>query len=332
MSREIHVPVPALQHRSRQAESSAAAVAGAPAGHADSHASSHGRGEGPEHGHARHRHVHDHAHGSDAAGSALGQPAPVLLFVAGNPISEAEIAREMQHHRSARPECARADAARALVVKELLRLEIERVGLAGTVTPVGRENAEEAAIRVLLERETPDRVPSLEDCRRYYQQNAARFHAPDRIRVRHILKAAPPDDVAARLAARTACEDLIVELKRNPVLFADFALRHSDCPSKEQGGDLGWLARGQTTPEFDRQVFRLGEGLAGLPMESRWGYHVVVVDAIERGQPLGFEDVRRQISDYLELQVRQQELQQYLLGLQERYDVLGLAEIEAAAG
>lgn len=125
------------------------------------------------------------------------------------------------------------------------------------------------AIRVLLERETPDRVSSLEDCRRYYEQNAARFHAPDRIRVRPILKAAPPDDVAARLAARTGCEDLIVELKRNPVLFADFALLDPDRPSKQLGGDLGWLTRCQTTPAFDRQLFRLGAGLAGLPMKSR---------------------------------------------------------------
>ncbi len=64
-------------------------------------------------------------------------------------------------------------------------------------------------------------------------------------------------------------------------------MRHSDCPSKDEGGELGWLERGQTTPEFDRQVFRLREGLAAFPVESRWGYHVVSVDAIESGEELG---------------------------------------------
>ena len=97
-------------------------------------------------------------------------------------------------------------------------------------------------------------------------------------------------------------------------------------------GLLGWLTRGQTTPEFDRQIFRLHEGLTGMPVESRWGYHVVCIDAIERGRPLDFDEVRQQISGYLELQVRRRDLQQYLLGLKERYDVQGLAEIEAAAG
>ena len=106
-------------------------------------------------------------------------------------------------------------------------------------------------------------------------------------------------------------------------------MRHSDCPSKDEGGELGWLERGQTTPEFDRQVFRLRVGLAAFPVESRWGYHVVSVDAIESGEELAFDQVHQRISDYLELQVRQRELQQYLQGLQERYEVRGLDAIEA---
>ena len=216
-------------------------------------------------------------------------------------------------------------------MRELLRREIERLGLAQTVEPVGRESDEEAAIRALLESEVDERVPSEDDCLRYYQQNQERFRAPDRIRVRHVLLAAAPEDVSSRLKARSDAEGLIAELQANPVLFTDFAMRHSHCPSKEQGGELGWLTKGQTTPEFDRQVFRLRQGLAGFPVESRWGYHVVCIDEIAVGQAQSFEDVRYQVSDYLELQVRQQELQHYLLTLQERYEVRGLDAIEAAA-
>lgn len=258
-------------------------------------------------------------------------PVPCLLSVGGVPIGEAEIAREMQHHRAAKPEQSRAEAARALVVRELLRREIERLGIGCEAQPIGRETAEEAAIRVLLEREIENRVPGEDDCRRYFERNRERFRSPDRIRVRHILLAAAADDVAGRLQARTKSERLIGELGANSVLFADLAQRHSACPSREQGGELGWLQRGQTTPELDRQIFRLPEGLAALPVESRWGYHVVAIDERRPGEPLEFEAVRAQISDYLELQVRQRELQQYLLGLQERYEVRGLEEIEAAA-
>ena len=275
-----------------------------------------------------HAHHHDHA---DEGPRSLGQAAPAYLFVGEVAISEAEIAREMQFHRAMTPERSRADAARALVVRELLRQETARLGLQDAVQPSGGEAVEEACIRVLLEQEIENRVPTEDDCRRYYAQNPERFRAPDRIRVRHILLGAAADDVSGRFAAREQAEKLIAELKTQPHLFADFAMRHSDCPSKDEGGELGWLERGQTTPEFDRQVFRLRAGLAAFPVESRWGYHVVSVDAIESGEELAFDQVRQRISDYLELQVRQRELQQYLQGLQERYEVRGLDAIEAEA-
>ncbi len=274
-----------------------------------------------------------HAHDADTGEGprSLGRPSPCLLFVADTPISESDIAQEMQHHRAIKPEQSRADAARALVVRELLCREVERLGLAETLEPVGRETLEEAAIRSLLETEVEQRVPSEDDCRRYFEQNRERFHTPDRVRIRHILLAAAPDDVGSRLAMRSEGERLIAELQAAPVLFTDFAARFSDCPSKEQGGELGWLERGQTTPEFDRQIFRLRAGLAGFPVESRWGYHVVSVDEIEAGVAQEFVEAHAQIADYLELQVRQRELQHYLLILQERYEVRGLDEIEAAA-
>ena len=275
-----------------------------------------------------HSHAHDH---NDEGPRSLGQAAPSFLFVGDTAISEADIAREMQFHRAMTPEHSRADAARALVVRELLRREVERLGLQGDVQDAGSEAMEEACTRLLLEREVENRVPTLEDCQRYYAQNPERFHAPDRIRVRHILLGAAVDDVSGRFNAREQAEKLIAELKLQPHLFTDFALRHSDCPSKDDGGELGWLERGQATPEFDRQVFRLREGLAAFPVESRWGYHVVCVDAVESGEELAFDQVRQRISDYLELQVRQRELQQYLQGLQERYEVRGLDAIEAEA-
>lgn len=276
--------------------------------------------------------AHDHQHDARGEGPrTLGQPAPCYLFVGDTPISEVAIAQEMQYHRAITPERSRADAARALVVRELLRLEVLRLGLVDDVQPSGQETQEEASIRLLLEREIEDRVPREDDCRRYYAQNRERFRAPDRIRVRHILLGAAADDVTGRIRAGAEGERLIGELKSNPVLFADFAARYSDCPSKEQGGELGWLQRGQTTPEFDRQIFRLHLGIPAFPVESRWGYHVVSIDEIQPGEALDFEQVRVQISDYLELQVRQRELQHYLLELKQQHDVRGLDEIEALA-
>lgn len=263
---------------------------------------------------------------SGPGAGAVPAPAADSVFVADTAISEAEIAREMQHHPARDPSRARSEAARALVVRELLRREIEHLRIAETAQPVGQETREEAAIRLLLERELDIREPDENDCRRYYESNRKRLREPDRIQVRHILLAAAPDDASSRLEARRRGEVLIDELAEYPQRFAQCALRWSACPSRNQGGALGWLERGQTTPEFDRQIFMLQEGLTGLTVESRYGHHVVCIDEIRRGALLDFDRSRARIAAYLSVQARQHALHHYLAQLQERYGVCGLAD------
>ena len=260
---------------------------------------------------------------------SFGQPAPCLLFVGETAISEADVAREMQFHPATKPEQSRTEAARALLVRELLRLECERLNLAVDTVLQENESQEEACIRVLLEREIKAQAPTQDDCLRYFEQNRERFRMPDQMRVHHILLSAAPDDAENRIRARTQAEQLLAELQQHPERFTDFALRYSACPSKEQGGDLGSLQRGQTTPEFDRQLFRLSEGLASFPLESRWGYHIVQVNAVSRGESLSFEMAQPQIAEYLELQGQQMEIQHYLSELQTRYSVRGWEHYDA---
>lgn len=272
--------------------------------------------------------AHDHA---DTGAQPLPGPAPVYLRVGETEIGEAEIAREMQHHRAAGPHQSRMDAARALVVRELLRREAERLELPAHVEPVGDETLEEACIRVLIEREVITPEPGEAACRHYYENNRERLRHPDRFRARHILLAAAPGDSGARARACQLGEELIAELREHPQRFTEFAMRHSACPSRDDGGELGWVERGQTTPEFDRQLFMLRPGLAGLTVESRYGHHVVLVDEIVRGEAMGFDEAAGKIAAYLEAQVRQNALHQYLQILRERYPVIGLDELEAAA-
>jgi peptidyl-prolyl cis-trans isomerase C len=279
---------------------------------------------------------HGHDHGADHAadhaadpGQPLPGPAPAWVRVGDTAISEAEIAREMQHHRADDPRRSRQDAARALVVRELLRLEVERLGLAGVARPEPGETAEEAQVRALLEREAPVPEPDAAACRRYYEANRDRLRTPDRLRVRHILLAAPPADAGARAQASAQGEALIAELRQHPERFTEFAQRHSACPSRDGGGELGWLQRGDTTPEFERQLFMLKPGLAGLTVETRWGHHVVCVDAIERGEPLAFEEAAPRIAAYLETQARQNAIHQYLQILAERHGVAGLEPVQS---
>ena len=271
-----------------------------------------------------------HLHADDP-GRSLANPAPAYLRVADSEISEPEIAREMQHHRAANPHQSRAEAARALVVRELLRREVERLEIATRVEQVDGEMLEEACIRALIEREVTTPEPDENACRRYYENNRERLRHPDRLRVRHILLAASPGDSGARLRASQFGEELIADLREHPERFTEFALRHSACPSRDEGGELGWIERGHTTPEFDRQLFKLKPGLAGLTVETRYGHHVVQLDEIVRGEPLTYPEAAGKIAAYLETQSRQNAIHQYLQILQERYPVTGLEGLGFAA-
>lgn len=266
-------------------------------------------------------HHHDHA---EEGPRGLGAPPPCFVYVGDTPIDEAMIAQEMQHHRDADPHRARQAAARALVVRELLRLEALRLNIDTAGESIDGETAEEAAIRLLIEREMPVPTTDTDACRRYFEANAARLREPDRLRVRHILLAASPEDVDARLAARTQGEELIAQLRAHPERFTEFAQRHSACPSRDDGGELGWIERGDTVPEFERQLFMLAPGLAGLTVETRYGHHVVWLDETVHGAPLSFEDAETKIAAYLETQARQNAIQQYLTQLSERYGVRGI--------
>lgn len=61
--------------------------------------------------------------------------------------------------------------------------------------------------------------------------------------------------------------------------FALLAKRHSSCPSKKKGGDLGEFRKGEMVGPFDRAVFKAGsEDKKFLgPVKTRFGFHLIQV-------------------------------------------------------
>jgi len=263
----------------------------------------------------------DHDHAGDPA-SPLPGPAPVRVWAGGQPISEAEIAREMQHHRESDPHRSRLAAAQTLVVRALVQRECARLGI--HAAPLDGETDDEALARQLLEAEIHTPRADAASIHTYYEANRQRLHTPDRMHIRHVLLAAAPADIRARQRAQQQGEELIAALREAPQRFTEFAMRHSACPSRDQGGDLGWIERGDTVPEFERQLFMLKPGLAGLTVETRYGHHVV--ELLERvdGTPLSQAEAQGRIAAYLETQAQQNALHQYLQALADQHGVSGL--------
>jgi len=111
--------------------------------------------------------------------------------------------------------------------------------------------------------------PSQEDIVKYYDQNKEQFKSPEQIRVSHIVKhiSWQTDEEAAQNVIKKAQD----ELKKGAV-FETLAQKYSDCP--ENGGDLGYITRGQMVEEFEDVVFNLGIGQTSGIFRTRFGFHI----------------------------------------------------------
>lgn len=255
--------------------------------------------------------------------------------VNGVAIARDAIAREVQHHPARTPLESWKAAARALVVRELLlqearRLAIEEAPLADA--DGRRETTEEAAVRALVAREV--RTPSADaaTCRRYYEQNRQHFRSSDIYEAAHILFAASRADAPAYAQARAAAEAALTVLREYPERFAELAQVHSACPSASQGGNLGQITAGETTPEFEQALFALEAGTIGTePVATRYGFHIVRLDRRHAGRELPFELVADRIAAYLEERVQRRALAQYVarLAATARIEGIDLANTDA---
>ena len=235
-------------------------------------------------------------------------PRPKTIKVDGVTIPRDAIARETQNHPASKPVDAWKSAVRALVVRQLLLQEARRRGIEAVPLedPEGRrETEEEAMVRSLIEAAITTPGTDEASCHRVYEANRARFSSPDIFEVRHILFAAPPPDQQARSGARDKAVAITNELQRDPSVFAELAALHSDCPSSATGGSLGQISTGQTVAEFEDALATLLIGaVAAEPIETRYGFHVVIVDRRIPGVPLPFEMVQPRIAAWLSAKSR----------------------------
>ncbi|KIZ47826.1 MULTISPECIES: peptidylprolyl isomerase [Rhodopseudomonas] len=253
---------------------------------------------------------------SNLAFAPSATPQNRVVSVNGRSIPRETIAQEAQHHPATTPAAAFAEAARALVIRQLLLDRANELGL--LPKPLAdaqgrRETDEEALVRQVVELEVITPVADEATCRRYYEKNLARFRSLAIFEAAHILFPAAPGDPTARAEARLEVAAVLKLVQAAPERFAELARRHSACPSSQQGGNLGQISSGTTTPEFEKALDRLQPGeTCAEPAETRYGFHIVRLNRRIEGQLLPFETVRLRIAEYLNEAVERRATVQYI--------------------
>jgi peptidyl-prolyl cis-trans isomerase D len=137
-----------------------------------------------------------------------------------------------------------------------------------------------------------------------YNSNLDKYRVAERVKVRHILI---KSDAANDAASKSKAENILKQIQSGGD-FAKLAKDNSQDPgSAQNGGELGWIGKGQTVAEFEKAAFSLQPGQTSGLIKTMYGYHILQVEQHENAHLQPFDEVKAQIAaDYRKREANQQ--------------------------
>lgn len=135
-----------------------------------------------------------------------------------------------------------------------------------------------------------------------YSASMDNFRVPERVKVRHILFMTQGKSDADKKAQLAKAQDVLKQLRAGAD-FAELAKKHSEDPGTAQkGGDLGFIVRGQTVPEFEKTAFSAKVNDISNIITTEYGYHIIQVQEKQAAHVVPFEEAKAQIAEELKKQ------------------------------
>ena len=141
----------------------------------------------------------------------------------------------------------------------------------------------------------------------YYEENKEQFTSAEQVRVAHIVKHIDwqTDEAAAYERIRRAEDEL-----KDGAVFEVLVAKYSDCP--ENGGDLGYIMRGEMVEEFDDVVFNLDVGEVSGIFRTRFGFHIAKVYGRKPVVVRALEEVKDEITEEVKKQMREKATDEFI--------------------
>ena len=157
-----------------------------------------------------------------------------------------------------------------------------------------------------------------EDVEEFYNKNLNHFKTLEQVHASHILIRDKSDIGREKL-------DLVIEALDSGRDFEELAREFSEDTSSEQGGDLGWLPRGQTVAKFEKVAFSLELDEISDPFETQFGWHIVRLHERQDARTQSLEEVSEQIAMML---LRERRNESYRLFLQDLKEKATIEEVK----
>lgn len=174
-----------------------------------------------------------------------------------------------------------------------------------------------------------------EEAKAYYDAHKSDYVKQEERDVRHILispfPGGEPSDASPSQedwdSAQAEADKVRAEIQ-NGADFKSEALKYSDdAATKDAGGKLGLVVRGQMVPAFDEAVFSLKKGELSDPVKTQYGYHLIEVTDIVPEEQLSYDEVSENIKSAILTQKQDDAWQAWLaeqekaLGVEYREDL-----------
>jgi len=144
----------------------------------------------------------------------------------------------------------------------------------------------------------------------------------EQVRARHILVSV---DKNATLDQKSAALKKIKQAQADLKGGADFdatAKKYSDDPgSKNRGGDLGFFARGDMVPEFEKVAFSLNVGQVSDPVLTDFGYHIIKVEEKRASKKVSYDDIKDDLKELLTQKAAQKKYEVWIKDLKDKSNI-----------
>ena len=149
-----------------------------------------------------------------------------------------------------------------------------------------------------------------QELRAYYEDHKDEYKQPSRFRIRELViaKGGTPE---TQQGARETIARIQTALQQDTP-FEDLVKAHSTAPSRDMGGDSGWLTQGLLRSDIERAALALKPGQVSDVIETDKDFHLVQLVASEMEVSKPFSDVKAQIIQKLQEPKAQNALQNYL--------------------
>ncbi|MCF8012060.1 MAG: peptidylprolyl isomerase [Clostridiales bacterium] len=151
---------------------------------------------------------------------------------------------------------------------------------------------------------------SEEEMKEYFNTNKDSFAVKEQVNASHIL-------VEEKETAQEVNEKI-----QSGEDFAELAKEYSiDTTNKEQGGNLGFIQKGEMVKEFEQAAFSLEKSEISEPVKTKYGYHIIKVNEKKEAKKANYEENKEDIKDMLFEKKMQTEYEPWMQEMREKYEV-----------